>query len=178
MSRPAKTDFTISEQLKIAREQKKYSQADLAALVGIKQQTLATYERGTVLPTLPVLCRLADTLGVTTDFLLGVDSKAANNGLSNAANANLQLLSIQKPNDFKCFDELLSSPLLGTLISHTATACRTNKAMNIRINGDSIFTDSQIEEMTPKLIDYLIDEAGEVYARLIREERKKNNAND
>ena len=47
------------------------NQKTLAALVGIYPPQLSNYERNLIVPTTPVLIRIADALGVTTDYLSG-----------------------------------------------------------------------------------------------------------
>ena len=61
----------LSQRLLHAREQKNLSQKELAAAAGIALRTYAYYEKGEREPLSSVLARLADALGVTTDYLLG-----------------------------------------------------------------------------------------------------------
>lgn len=48
------------------------SQKDLAEKTGIKQNTVAQYEKGVAKPSLEVLVRLAIIFQTTTDYLLGL----------------------------------------------------------------------------------------------------------
>lgn len=54
------------------RNQKGLSQSQLAKQVGVTASTIALYETGDRLPSLQRLIDLSRTLGVTTDFLLGL----------------------------------------------------------------------------------------------------------
>lgn len=54
------------------RNQKGFSQSQLAKQVGVTASTIALYETGDRLPSLQRLIDLSRTLGVTTDFLLGL----------------------------------------------------------------------------------------------------------
>jgi transcriptional regulator with XRE-family HTH domain len=56
----------------VTRRDKKMSQEDLARAVGISVNTLARFERGEIGDIkAQVLGKMADVLGVTTDYLLG-----------------------------------------------------------------------------------------------------------
>ena len=56
----------------VTRRDKKMSQEDLARAVGISVNTLARFERGEIGDIKAhVLSKMADVLGVTTDYLLG-----------------------------------------------------------------------------------------------------------
>ena len=57
--------------LKIARMRKDLTQRKLAEMLNIKTLTISAYETGKKNPSIPVLCKLADILEVSTDFLLG-----------------------------------------------------------------------------------------------------------
>ena len=65
------SDF-ISSRLRAARDVCGWSQKDLARRARIPTKTIEHYEIGLSKPSLEVLRRLAGTLGVTTDYLLGV----------------------------------------------------------------------------------------------------------
>lgn len=56
--------------LKNLRKQKRWSQKELAAKVGIRFQQLNKYESGLNLPPAEMLIKLADALVTTVDFLL------------------------------------------------------------------------------------------------------------
>jgi transcriptional regulator with XRE-family HTH domain len=61
---------TLAARLIQARVRRGLSQKELAARLGSDPSVLSRCERGVVLPTLLTLLRLAEALGVTTDFLL------------------------------------------------------------------------------------------------------------
>jgi transcriptional regulator with XRE-family HTH domain len=62
--------MNAAQRLKQLREDKSLSQHDLAELTGIPQSNISRYERGVDIPA-PNLVRLANTLQVTADYLLG-----------------------------------------------------------------------------------------------------------
>lgn len=62
----------IGYRIRLLREKAKLSQAKLAAaLSDVKQPVLARYELGSIMPSYPVLIKLADYFNVSTDYLLG-----------------------------------------------------------------------------------------------------------
>lgn len=62
----------IGYRIKLLREKAKLSQAKLAAtLGGVKQPVLARYELGSIMPSYPVLVKIADYFDVSADYLLG-----------------------------------------------------------------------------------------------------------
>ncbi len=65
----------FSDRLRTLRGELK--QAEFARRVGIAQNTYNRYESGERIPDIEVLVRLAARLGVSADWLLGLDSKDA-----------------------------------------------------------------------------------------------------
>lgn len=68
-------DFNAEElgrRIKELRVEADLSQKGLAEKAGIKQNTVAQYEKGVAKPSLEVLVRLAIIFQTTTDFLLGL----------------------------------------------------------------------------------------------------------
>ena len=62
----------LGDKLRDSRNERNLSQAQLAKRVGVTSSTVALYETGDRLPSLPRLIALSRSLGVTTDYLLGV----------------------------------------------------------------------------------------------------------
>lgn len=62
---------SFAERLKAAREAKKMSQAGLAKASGLQPSHVSHFETGRRAPSAENLRGLADALGVTTDYLLG-----------------------------------------------------------------------------------------------------------
>ena len=56
--------------LRDLREDRELSQEDIAAVLGVAQNTYSQYETGKIELTAPVLIRLADFYGVSIDYLL------------------------------------------------------------------------------------------------------------
>lgn len=62
--------MTVAEALKRFRKTFRLTQKDVAARLGVSQQSYQVYEGKTV-PSATVLIKLADAYDVTTDYLLG-----------------------------------------------------------------------------------------------------------
>lgn len=63
----------IGQRLRTAREAQRLSQADLARVLGVEPETYGRYESGQRRITVPDLRRLAQTLDVGLDTLLGAE---------------------------------------------------------------------------------------------------------
>lgn len=62
------------ERLRLVREAKKLRQKDVAEVIGVSQVAYSYYETGFRKPDPETLSKLAEYFGVTTDYLLGIDS--------------------------------------------------------------------------------------------------------
>jgi transcriptional regulator with XRE-family HTH domain len=69
--------MSLPERIKSLRQERGWTQADLAAKVSIHQKQISTYERGATLPSTDVLIKLAETFNVTLDYLAFDSSGAA-----------------------------------------------------------------------------------------------------
>lgn len=65
----------LGNTLRDLRNEKNLSQKQLAKRVGVNASTIALYETGDRLPSLQRLIDLSRALGVTTDFLLGLNKQ-------------------------------------------------------------------------------------------------------
>lgn len=71
-STPVRIDSTIvASRLKLARENKKLSKANVAKALNIATSSMTYYEQGQTLPSIDKLYALADYYGVTMDWLCG-----------------------------------------------------------------------------------------------------------
>lgn len=69
----------FSNNLKSARREKGFKQWEVAQHIGIARTTYANYEMGKKMPKLDKVHRLAELLGVSTDFLLGPSDQLSTN---------------------------------------------------------------------------------------------------
>ena len=96
--------------LKDLRQKINMSQDDVANLLHINRTTLTKWETGKHNPDIDTIIFLAEYFGVTTDYLLGVESKTKNN-----TNKNLEIddvtgienLEDESKEDLKKYLELL-----------------------------------------------------------------------
>lgn len=72
------------------RKSKKYSQEELAKLIGVHPNILGRYERGEVKPSIDIAVSLADVLGVSLDYLVGKADIEYDKDIAN------RILTIQK----------------------------------------------------------------------------------
>lgn len=63
----------FEDRLKTLREQKGYTQQEVADALGIPRVTYCSYERNQREPTAIIMKRIANFLGVSLDFLLGFE---------------------------------------------------------------------------------------------------------
>ena len=61
----------MKNNIKIVRENRGLTQQECADLFGVKLRAWQTYEQGVSEPNFETLCKIADELCVTTDYLLG-----------------------------------------------------------------------------------------------------------
>ena len=58
------------------RKSNNFSQADLASQTGVSQVMIGKYERGDAIPSIEVAKKIADTFGVSLDYLVGEGQNA------------------------------------------------------------------------------------------------------
>ena len=68
----------IGDVLKAAREKAGLTQLELSGMVGVSRAYYADVERGRYTPSLKVLSRLADVLGIDLNFLKQNDGNTSN----------------------------------------------------------------------------------------------------
>ena len=66
---------TTAERIKQLRKKKGISQSQLAALIGVKNNTVSTWERGTRKPDFEALNLLSDYFEVSFEYILGSSDK-------------------------------------------------------------------------------------------------------
>lgn len=63
--------MNLQEKIQRHRKQKKWSQSELAKVLGISRDAVSKYERGDMTPSVEVVRRLAEVFEVSLDYLLG-----------------------------------------------------------------------------------------------------------
>ena len=75
--------MNFDERLKKLRLESNFSKGDLASMIGVHYSQVGRYENKGAQPSVEVLSKLANALGVTTDYLMnGTAENLANNSLS------------------------------------------------------------------------------------------------
>jgi transcriptional regulator with XRE-family HTH domain len=70
----AKELFSLAEKIKQLRERTNLTQADLARQMGLTRSSVNAWEMGLSVPSTQYVVELAKTFGVSTDYLLGMES--------------------------------------------------------------------------------------------------------
>ncbi len=61
--------MTISERIRLLRQERKWTQAELAEHLGIHQKQVSAYERDVNLPSTDILIKIAEVFDVSLDYL-------------------------------------------------------------------------------------------------------------
>lgn len=67
--------FSLGEKIKVAREDAKMSQLQVAVILGVSDKTISGYESGRISPPVSKLIKLADLLKKPVGYFLGTDPK-------------------------------------------------------------------------------------------------------
>lgn len=86
--------MNLGDKIRDARKRNNYTQEQLANLVGVKKNTITGYEKNVREPSLEMVKKLAQTFGVSTDYLLGVSNHF--DGSPELAEINEALDSMEK----------------------------------------------------------------------------------
>ena len=70
--------MTFSERIAAIRKEMKLSQEKFGELVNVSQRTVAFWESGERMPSRTTISCMADRLGVSVDYLLGLSDEKAN----------------------------------------------------------------------------------------------------
>ena len=84
-------DKAISNNIKELRKLNKYTQKQLANILGVAQTTIANYEKGIRVPDAKMLQKIADIFNVSIDYLIGRKKVVNNDTKENEKNYNIYL---------------------------------------------------------------------------------------
>ena len=65
----------LNEQIRELRNIRGISQIQLANKLGVRKQSVSTWENDNILPSIEMLVKIANFFEVSTDYLLGLDKK-------------------------------------------------------------------------------------------------------
>ena len=82
----------LSESIRTLRQARNWTQVDLAKKLNVSKQSVSNWENDNILPSIEQLMKIADIFSVSTDYLLGRDSKQQLDvtGLSDKEIAHIQ----------------------------------------------------------------------------------------
>lgn len=86
--------MSFSEQLKIARKKKGYTQEQIADIMGITKSTYCGYETGKRQPDVTKIKQIANILGISGDFLLETGYKNSQSEFESLSEAEKDLIRI------------------------------------------------------------------------------------
>ena len=72
---------TLGKRITYLRDLYEIKQKDLAALIGVTNATMSKYERDINIPNAEILCKIAEALNTTTDYLVGCTSSFLKNNI-------------------------------------------------------------------------------------------------
>jgi len=84
----------LNERIRKLRMAEGLSQVDLANRLGVSKQSVSNWENDNIQPSIDMVIRLADTLHVSTDYLLGIDQRTylEVTGLTQSEITHIQLI--------------------------------------------------------------------------------------
>ena len=84
----------VGHKIKVERTKQKYNQDEVAETVGVGQRYLSKIEHGKARPEFDKVYRIARMLGLSLDYLAGIEPAETNSDyLTNTINIRLQLLN-------------------------------------------------------------------------------------
>lgn len=81
----------VADRIKVLREHQNKTQAELAKQLGITRSSVNAWESGISVPSTQYIVELAGIFGVSTDYLLGVESSATVN-VSGLTDEDIELI--------------------------------------------------------------------------------------
>lgn len=84
----------LNQRIREMRQAQGMSQVELAGRLGVTKQSISNWENDNIQPSIEMLVKLAQTLSVSADYLLGLEGRQTLDvsGLSPQAVGHLQLL--------------------------------------------------------------------------------------
>jgi transcriptional regulator with XRE-family HTH domain len=105
--------MTFGERISMLRKQQKWSQDDLAKKIGTSAPIVGRYEREDIKPSIDVAAKIADSLGVTLDYLLGKSDEMVLDKKNLQRLEDIEKLSdVDKNNIFYTIDNLIKAAQL------------------------------------------------------------------
>lgn len=92
--------FLLSERIKLLRESNGLTQSELAKQLGLTRSSINAWEMGLSIPSTQYIVELSKLFNVSSDFILGIESKAV---ISVEGLSNKQVVAIKQIVD--CFKE-------------------------------------------------------------------------
>lgn len=104
---------TIGERIGYARELRNLKQKDLAEKIGVTKATMSKYENNINIPNADILCKIAEVLNTSTDYLVGRTSHLmpypSNEFMEYSAEKLFDIiLKLNKENKIRVFERVMT----------------------------------------------------------------------
>ena len=100
----------------VIRKQKGLSQGELGKQVGTSGDILGRYERGVITPSIDVIIKIADTLEVSIDYLVGKTSLELDNTILRRIEEVSKMSEKDKEHVFSLLDAFIAKTKLSGLL--------------------------------------------------------------
>ena len=129
----------ISERLNVLRHEHGLSKTDLAKVIQVSRTALLNYDKGTTIPSISVLIKIAKYFKVSMDWLCGIsESSERSQGMPDIMNFLLDAIDSGIP-DFEIQDDKCVLPLDGDALELIKTAKRYSDLRRQGIIEDSLY---------------------------------------
>ena len=108
--------MTVGEHIMIIRKQKGLSQGELGKQVGTSGDIIGRYERGVITPSIDVIIKIADTLEVSIDYLVGKTSLELDNTILRRIEEVSKMSEKDKEHVFSLLDAFIAKTKLSGLL--------------------------------------------------------------
>ena len=157
----------VGMKIKEFRKNKKFTQQDLADLVGVKNSAISNYEQGTRIPKRDFLFRVANALDVSIDEFFPIQNEEISSTLSEINKISSQL------------EESRQKIVLDTAYSQLEEQEKAKRAIKSKPKITPLFdinsplTDEELQEAVDEAVAFdgvpLTDREKELYKHLLRE---------
>lgn len=70
--------MTLGEKITVERKERNWTQSELGNQIGVSRELIGKYERGDIQPPLDVITKIALTLNLSLDYLVGIKEENSN----------------------------------------------------------------------------------------------------
>ncbi len=128
--------MTFGKRIKLMREKKGWTQAELGERLGLSDKAVSTWEKDIKVPRVSTIQKIADLFGVTQGFLLGEEDRTAR---PNRASIKIPVLgNVAAGTPIMAVEEYFDIGDCDTWEEIPEALAHTGNFFGLRINGDSM----------------------------------------